>query len=89
MLKRLSVPVASAFSKHRKAAVGLVTLGIFAAPSLAQTTPTMPEVDFPLDIASIVTAIGAAGATMLAAWAGLWVAFRLIRKLISRVGSAV
>lgn len=57
--------------------------------SSAAATPTMPAISFPLDIASIVTAVGVAGASMLAAWAGLWVAFRLIRKLIKRVGSAV
>lgn len=57
--------------------------------SSAAATPTMPAIAFPLEIASIVTAVSVAGATMLAAWAGLWVAFRLIKRLIKRVGSAV
>lgn len=67
-----------------------VTLASAGAPALAAPTPvTLDEIEFPMTISSIVSAIAVAGGTMLAAWAGLYVGFRLIRALIRRVAGVV
>ncbi|GEM_PF-5893875 len=75
--------------KFRNVSALAFVLAAASAPALAAPTPTMPAVNFPLDIASIVASVGTAGAAMLGAWAGLWVAFRLIKKLIRGAASAV
>jgi hypothetical protein len=59
-----------------------------ALPALADP-PTMPTVTYPIDTASIVTAITAAGVTVLLLSFGIHVAFGFAKKLFRRVKSAV
>lgn len=85
-LGRLRIPI----SRRRAAVLGGLALAAAAPVASAAPTPqVMPAITFPLDLDSIVIAIGAGGAIMLGLWAGLWVAFRLTKRLIQRVGSAV
>lgn len=66
------------------------TLAAFAAsPVLAQSPPAMPAVTFPVDTASVVTVIVAAGATIMLLWFGPRLAFRLIRGLFRKLSGAV
>ena len=74
-------------SKFAAASVALASLGTFA---LAQgSPPTMPAITFPIDTASIVTAIATAGATLLILVFGVRVGFKFVWKLMRRTQSSV
>ncbi len=51
--------------------------------------PTMPAIELPIDLASVVSAIALVGGTMLLAWAGVYIGFKLARKFIKRAGTTV
>lgn len=63
---------------------------LLAAPvAMAGGPPTMPAVTFPVDTASIATAIGVAGGTILLAVFGVVIGFSLVKKLFFRVKAAI
>lgn len=70
------------------AAAAAVIVGAGAAPALADPV-TMPAITFPIDTASIVTAIVAAGAALLIAVFGPMIGFKFVRKLVGRLGRSV
>lgn len=49
----------------------------------------MPSIVFPVELGSVVVVVGVAGASILVAWAGLYLAFVLIQKLLWRVVDAI
>lgn len=69
--------------------VAALAAAMFLGPVAMATTPTMPPVVFPVDVASIVTSIGGAGVTVLLAVFGIVIAFALVKKLFRRVKSAI
>lgn len=73
---------------------GRATLLAFAAglcglASSALAAPTMGPIEFPIDIASVGTALAAAGAAILLIVFGLWVGFKLVKRLVRRATNAV
>jgi hypothetical protein len=60
-----------------------------AAPAMAQTTPSMEAIEFPIDPASIGLAVAGAGATILLIVFGYKVGFGLVKRVLSRVHKAV
>jgi hypothetical protein len=67
---------------HRSsgAVTGAAVVG--GATALASaTTPTMDPIAFPVDVASIVSEVGTAGATILIAFFGLMIGFVFIKRL--------
>jgi len=67
-------------------AAGVIALASGVASAVP---PSMPAIEFPVDTASVATAIGGAGGTILLASFGLSVAFALAWKLKRRLTSAV
>lgn len=63
-------------------AVALVT------PALA-SPPSMGAVEFPVDTASVVTAIATAGGTILVLYFGVRIGFSLVKKLFGRTQSSI
>lgn len=63
--------------------------GLAALASPAFAAPTMDAIDFPIDIASVGTALAAAGAAILLIVFGLWVGFKLVKRLVRRATNAV
>lgn len=57
--------------------------------STLATVPSLDAITFPIDLASIGTAIGLAGAALLAIVVPLVVGFKIIWKLIRRGTTAV
>jgi hypothetical protein len=76
----------SAKSRAVAASTGLLVL---TAPALAGTPPTMPAIELPIDLASVASAVAVVGGTMLLAWAGIFIGFKLARKFIGRAGKTV
>ena len=75
-------------SRRTAAVVGGVAIALSTSVASAQPAALDPIV-FPIDLASIATAVGVAGATMIGLWATYKIGFRLVRKLITRMGSTV
>jgi hypothetical protein len=71
--------------KQTVAVAGLALLPSFALA----TTPTMDAVAFPIDTASIVTAVVGAGAAILVLYFGVRVGFRMVKSLLSRTMKSV
>ena len=72
--------------------VGTTMLLATTASATGDTTPVPPDLGdivWPIDLSSIATSVGAAGATMIGIWAIYKIGFRLVRKFISRMGAAV
>ena len=74
----------------RKIAAGAVigTAALATSPAAA-TPPSMSAIDFPIDTASIVTAVVTAGATLLLAYFGVKVGFSFVKKLLGRLHRSV
>ena len=87
MLNYLTSSVKSV-SRRAAVAVAGVTLAVVAPIASAQPADLDPIV-FPISLPSIALAVGTAGATMIGLWATYKIGFRLVRKLISRMGSTV
>lgn len=69
---------------------GSVAIGALATqPVQAGATPTMTDIDFPIDPASIGTAVAAAGALVLLIVFGYKVGFGLVKKVLTRVHGAI
>jgi len=62
---------------------------VAVSASALAVPPTMPAIDLPVDSASIVTQVAAAGGAMLILVIGVKIGFSLIRKLAKRATSAV
>lgn len=69
----------------------LVVLGTMcAAATIASASPpSMPTITFPIDQASIGTAVATAGALILITTFGVMIGFKLVRKLTRRVTGSV
>ena len=73
-------------------AIMILTMGVFGSNAFAQEPSDPAALDtivFPIDLQSIATNVSAAGATMIGLWAIYKIGFKLVRKFISRMGSAV
>lgn len=68
------------------AAIAAATAGTASAQ---YTPPTLDEITFPIDTASIATAIGTAGAALLLLVFGWRVGFKFVNKLMRRLTSSV
>jgi len=75
-------------SRFRLACAGAVAVVGTAATALA-VPPVLPAVTLPVDSASIVTQVAAAGGAMLILVIGVKIGFSLIRKLAKRATSSV
>jgi len=60
-----------------------------ASVTLAQGPPSMPAITFPVDTASVVTALVTAGATILILVFGPKIGFGLVWKLMKRIRSSI
>ena len=72
-------------------AVMVGTSAVLATSASAQVDvpPDLGEIVWPINLTSIATSVAAAGATMIGLWAIYKIGFKLVRKFISRMGSAV
>lgn len=74
-------------------ATEIAVIGAAAGASVASaggsSPPTMPDIDLPVDISSVASKIALVGGTMLLAWGGIHIGFRLARKFITRAGGTV
>ena len=87
MLTNLTSSVKSV-SRKLATAVAIGATAAFTSVASAQPADLDPIV-FPISLTSIATVVGTAGATMIGLWATYKIGFRLVRKLISRMGSTV
>lgn len=78
-------------SAKRRAVVAVATLaaGVSVASAGGSTPPTMPAIELPVDVSSVASAIAFVGGTMLLAWGGIYIGFKLARKFITRAGGTV
>lgn len=80
-------------SMIRKVAMmaSLSVVALVALPALAGGggPPTLPAIEFPIDIASVVVAIVAAGAAILVLTIGPKTGFALVKAFVSKLISAV
>ena len=90
MVNWISKGVKRVKSKLALVGAAVVGAGAVAAPAAAQyTPPTLDNITFPIDTASVALAIGGAGAVILLAVFGWRVGFKLVNKLMRRLTSAV
>ena len=86
----LDLFTSSVKSVTRKSATFVAGAAIALTTSLAAAQPAdLDPIVFPISLPSIALAVGTAGATMIGLWATYKIGFRLVRKLISRMGSTV
>jgi len=86
-MKNLAIRFRS--SVATKAALVAAALATASTASAQYTPPTLDEITFPLDTASIALAIGTAGAGILLLVFGWKVGFRLVNKLMRRMTSGI
>ena len=72
-------------------AVMVGTSAVLATSASAQVDvpPDLGDIVWHINLTSIATSVAAAGATMIGLWAIYKIGFKLVRKFISRMGSAV
>lgn len=74
-------------------ATGIAAVTAAAVGSVASaggsSPPSMPDIELPVDIGSVASKIALVGGTMLLAWGGIYIGFRLARKFITRAGGTV
>jgi len=75
--------------KRGRAMVVAAVAGLAALSSPVLAAPTMDAIDFPIDIASVGTALAAAGAAILLIVFALWIGFKLVKRLVVRATNAV
>ena len=51
--------------------------------------PDLGPIYFPITLASIAIAVGAAGASVVGLWATYKIGFKLARKMINKMGGAI
>lgn len=86
--KRVAV-AACRSAKRTAAVVGGLVVGLIGAHASAGGPPTMDAVEFPIDIASIATAISVAGAAILLSVFTVTIGFRLAKALFRHLSSGV
>lgn len=78
---------------RRKGGWAVVGAGLAAlvpvAAALADDTPTMGPISFPIQLTSIATSVAVAGGLVLIAYFGVKVGFALVKKLLTRLHRSV